>query len=31
VAAALLGREVGETVSVQTPRGARSYRIEKLL
>ena len=31
VAAALLGREVGETVSVQTPRGARSYRNEKLL
>ena len=31
VAAALLGREVGETVSVQTPRGARSYRIEKLV
>jgi transcription elongation factor GreA len=31
VAAALLGREVGETVAVQTPRGARSYRIEKLL
>jgi transcription elongation factor GreA len=31
VAAGLLGREVGETVTVQTPRGARSYRIEKLL
>ena len=31
VAAALLGREVGETVAVQTPRGERSYRIEKLL
>jgi transcription elongation factor GreA len=31
VAAALLGRAVGETVSVATPRGARSYRIEKLL
>ena len=31
VAAALLGREVGETVSVQTPRGKRGYRIEKLL
>ena len=31
VATALLGREVGETVAVQTPRGKRSYRIEKLL
>ena len=31
VAAALLGREVGEKVAVQTPRGARSYRIKKLL
>jgi transcription elongation factor GreA len=31
VAAALLGRTVGETVSVETPRGARSYRIERLL
>ena len=31
VAGALLGREVGETVRVQTPRGQRSYRIEKLL
>jgi transcription elongation factor GreA len=31
VAAALLGRGAGEAVSVQTPRGARSYRIQKLL
>lgn len=31
VAQALLGRAAGETVSVETPRGTRSYRIEKLL
>ena len=30
VAQALLGRAAGETVSVETPRGTRSYRIEKL-
>ena len=31
VAGALLGREAGETVEVETLRGARRYRIEKLL
>jgi transcription elongation factor GreA len=31
VAQALLGRAAGETVAVETPRGTRSYRIEKLL
>ncbi|MEA2373551.1 MAG: transcription elongation factor GreA [Thermoleophilaceae bacterium] len=31
VAQALLGRAAGETVSVETPRGTRSYRIQKLL
>jgi len=31
VAKALLGRGVGESVEVQTPRGVRSYRVERLL
>jgi transcription elongation factor GreA len=31
VAVALLGRSPGETVAVETPRGRRSYRIERLL
>jgi transcription elongation factor GreA len=31
VAAALLGREPGDTVEVETLRGTRKYRIEKLL
>ena len=31
VGRALLGRSPGETVEVPTPRGPRSYRIEKLL
>ena len=31
VARALLGRGPGEVVSVKTPRGARSYRVEKLV
>jgi transcription elongation factor GreA len=31
VAAALLGHAPGDEVEVQTPRGARTYRIEKLL
>jgi transcription elongation factor GreA len=31
VAAALLGHGPGDKVEVQTPRGARTYRIEKLL
>jgi transcription elongation factor GreA len=31
VAAALRDRAAGETVEVQTPRGARRYRIERLL
>jgi transcription elongation factor GreA len=31
VAGALLGRQPGETVEVETLRGARKYRIEKLL
>lgn len=31
VAQALLGRAEGDTVAVETPRGTRSYRIEKLL
>src|SRR3954449_8529826 len=30
VASALMGRAPGETVEVQTPRGARTYRIQKL-
>jgi transcription elongation factor GreA len=31
VAAALLGRAPGEVVEVETPRGARKYRVEKLV
>jgi transcription elongation factor GreA len=31
VARALLGRGPGDVVSVKTPRGARSYRVEKLV
>jgi transcription elongation factor GreA len=31
VASALLGRAPGEAVEVETPRGARTYRVEKLL
>jgi transcription elongation factor GreA len=31
VAAALLGRAPGEAIVVQTPRGPRTYRIQKLL
>jgi len=31
IASALLGRAPGETVDVQTPRGARRYRIERLV
>jgi transcription elongation factor GreA len=31
VAQALLGRAEGDTVRVETPRGTRSYRIQKLL
>ncbi len=31
VGRALLGRSAGETVEVPTPRGPRSYRIERLL
>jgi transcription elongation factor GreA len=31
VASALLGRAPGEVVEVETPRGVRSYRIDKLL
>jgi transcription elongation factor GreA len=31
VGRALLGHRVGETVEVATPRGARAYRIERLL
>jgi transcription elongation factor GreA len=31
VASALLGRAAGETVEVDTPRGTRRYRVEKLI
>ena len=31
VAGALLGRAAGDTVEVQTPRGTRSYRIQRVL
>jgi transcription elongation factor GreA len=31
VGKALLGRSVGESVEVQTPRGGRSYRVQRLL
>jgi transcription elongation factor GreA len=31
VGRALMGRAAGETVAVETPRGPREYRIEKLL
>jgi transcription elongation factor GreA len=31
VASALLGRAPGETVEVETPRGTRRYRVEKLV
>jgi transcription elongation factor GreA len=31
VGKALLGRSVGESVEVQTPGGARSYRVQRLL
>jgi transcription elongation factor GreA len=31
VGGALLGRSVGESVQVQTPRGARRYRVQRLL
>ncbi len=31
VGAALAGAAVGETVSVETPRGTRSYRVQRLL
>jgi transcription elongation factor GreA len=31
VGRALLGRRVGDTVAVQTPRGDRSYRVQRLL
>jgi transcription elongation factor GreA len=31
VASALLGRASGETIEVETPRGLRRYRLEKLL
>jgi transcription elongation factor GreA len=31
VAAALLGRGVGESVEVRTPRGVRSYRVQRLI
>ena len=31
VAAALLGRGVGESVAVRTPRGVRSYRVQRLI
>jgi transcription elongation factor GreA len=31
VGRALLGRRVGETVAVQTPRGVRSYRVQQLI
>jgi transcription elongation factor GreA len=31
VGKALLGRTVGESVTVQTPRGARGYRVQRLL
>jgi transcription elongation factor GreA len=31
VATALLGRAVGETVQVRTPRGLRSYRVQRLI
>ncbi len=31
VGRALLGRGVGETVAVQTPRGERGYRVQRLL
>ena len=31
VAGALLGRAAGDTVEVETPRGKRSYRIERLV
>jgi transcription elongation GreA/GreB family factor len=30
VARALIGRAPGETVTVETPRGARTYRVERL-
>ena len=31
VATALLGRAVGESVQVRTPRGVRSYRVQRLI
>lgn len=31
VGRALLGRSAGESVEVQTPRGARSYRVQRLV
>jgi transcription elongation factor GreA len=31
VATALLGRGVGESVDVRTPRGVRSYRVQRLI
>ena len=31
VATALLGRGAGETVQVRTPRGLRSYRVQRLI
>jgi transcription elongation factor GreA len=31
VGRALLGRSVGESVAVQTPRGTRSYRVQRLV
>jgi transcription elongation factor GreA len=31
VARALLGRSPGEAVDVQTPRGTRKYRVERLV
>ncbi len=31
VAKALLGRAVGDTVNVETPRGVRTYRVERLV
>jgi transcription elongation factor GreA len=31
VGKALLGRSVGESVEVQTPRGGRSYRVQRLV
>ena len=31
VASALLGRAAGESVEVETPRGTRRYRVEKLI